>query len=176
MEKTPQELKQEGLLERWKAIIDFSKTVLGLTVSILTLLLGALIVGSVKLTWPVYTTGGLLLLSVFFALKSFGKGVDAIGDNQDNTGSVLYANISAGLLVVGILFLVFAKKEDTSTVDGILAKVQSTTKSTAFDYDPRRLKTFKISGDNCELTYEDAAKVAHVVIYSLRDERVVDVR
>src|SRR5258707_887 len=98
---------EERFLETWKSVIDFSKVVIGLSTSVLTVILGLIVVGQLKMGSSVFVTIGLLVLAVILALLAFGRGIRALSKGTPQPVAVLCSNLSASILVAGIVFLTF---------------------------------------------------------------------
>jgi hypothetical protein len=167
---------EERFLEAWKAIIEFSKTLIGLATSILTVILGLVVVGQLTLGGMVWATIACVILSIFFALHSYGKGIVAIEEGKANERSILCNNLSAFLLVAGIFLIAFVRSSPEPTVDEMLATIEKTAQAVPFGLKRSNFQSLKRSETTYEITYVGTDKAQHVVVYSVKEGRIETVR
>lgn len=166
---------EERFVETWKSVIEFTKVLIGLSTSILTVILGLVVVGQIKINGSIVVTAGLLVLSIVFALFSFGRGIQALSKGESKRLAILFSNIGTIALVIGIVLLALSKNHREFSVDDILSKIASSTKLVGGSMTPEHFQSFKRIGDDCELTYSDNRKNV-VVIFSVKDDEVKEVK
>jgi hypothetical protein len=153
-------------LEKWKSVVDFSKTMIGLATSVLTVILGLVVVGQLKPAGAVAMTIVLILLSVIASVYSFGAAVTAFGNHESprKKRAVFCANAAAFLLIGSIALLAFQSEPEALTIDAALKTVQVSASSTGLPVMARNCIGVKRTPDHLEFTYREFERSARVVI------------
>lgn len=163
-------------VEAWKALFDFTKTLVSLSAAILTALIGYYVVEKPAVTQSAvrYVPPVLIVVSIVFAIYGIGRAIRAIKSGKSESYGVLLINISVWLLILGILTLPFAGADEQPTLDCILLAIQSktTTKPGLFLYNPTNVVNVKVRGTNYIVRYKygDATKT---VTYSTKVSRIL---
>jgi len=166
--------EEERYIETWKSVIDVAKVVIGLSTSVLTVILGLTVIGQLKLERNVLITVGLLVVSEILALFSLGRAIKALSKGEKSTESICLFNLSVWTLIAGIGFFLFIGNKSEMSVDDVLSSVESSAKSLDLPIQAVHCQRIKLVGDDYEITYTNAEKTAKV-IFSLKDKRIEEI-
>ena len=163
-------------VEAWKALIDFAKTMVSLSVAILTALIGYYIVEKPVVTQSEmkYIPPVLIVLSIFVAIYGIGRAIRAVKSGESEKSGVLFSNISVILLIAGILTLPLLKANKRLTLDGVLLKIEneSKTKPGLFSYSPTYVENVEVRGTKYFVSYK-SGNATKKVTYSTEEGRIV---
>lgn len=152
--------------EKWKSVVDYTKTIIGLATSVLTVILGLVVIGELHPTGIVAIGIVLILASVLFSLFSFGRATICINEPTDDKKrkAVLYANLGTFLLVACIALLAFTSGNPSLTLDDALKSVETSTRSMKTPLKASQCVSMNKVGDTYELAYTDGQKKSTAVV------------
>lgn len=146
--------------EKWKSVVDYTKTIIGLATSVLTVIFGLIVIGDLEPTGMVAVGIVLILGSVVLSLYSFGRAIVCINEPTDDKKrkAIFYANLGTFLLVVCIAALSFTGRERTLTLNAALELVETSTRSMKQPLLADQCTSIKSGDDTYELTYSDGSR------------------
>lgn len=162
-------------LEAWKAVTEFSKTVLSLSATVLAALASYIVLERPPVGLIMAVSPALLVLAVIFSLYGFGGAIKALKSGTSQKIALLGCNAGAVALLCSIVLLPLTLKSPNHSIDGILSLVEATTKTYAVS----------LSAANCKeiSKVQDAYKLRYVIggtsieaIYSLSENIIVSIK
>lgn len=156
------------------SIIDFNKTIITICSSVLTAFVGFIIYQNISLSTLNYLVLGIFVITILISLYGFGSTIASLRDSSNSNIAILMTNISAIIMIIGILLLSTFKIENDKDLDGILNQIYLTTKSTNKKLAPEKLYQLKLQNDKYELTFKTDTIVTKV-IYSIKDGKIVNI-
>jgi hypothetical protein len=154
-------------VEAWKAVTEFTKVIISLSTSVLTLLVGYMTVNWI----PPF----LLVVSIIFSIYGFGRAIPAIKTGDQQPASLLYSNLSAFALTLGIMTVPFISIEKNQTIDNVLHIVEQETQSLNHELSPKNCKEVTLQDDLYVLKYPQKEKTM-IVKYSVKSKSILLVK
>lgn len=160
--------------EAYKSIIDFNKTIIGISSSILAGLIGFIVYQQLEAKITNYISVVLLVFSVFFSIKSFGAAIKTIKDLTSRPSTITYANWGAVTLICGILSVLFITQEK-KTISDMLNDVNSSTMVMQKKLHPNSCYQIYQKNDNYVFKYlVDKQKI--IVVYSAKKSEILSIK
>jgi len=160
--------------EAYKSIIDFNKTIISISSSVLTGVIAYLVYQDIDFAFQNYIGVALLIISVLLSIKSFGAAIKTVKDSISRPATIIYANFGAFTLIAGIVAILCIQQQKKD-INHILLDIEQTTSNYQKKLNP--LKCIKISSndDQYVLTYKnDSTNI--VVTYSIKKDRVLSIK
>lgn len=164
-------------LEAWKAVIDFVKTIISISAAILTAFVGYYALNQLSLGASLFNfiSPLLLLASIVAALFGFGRSIKAISSGATQVAGVLLSNVSAILLLGGILAVSLINTGGNKTLDKILDEIDHLPPVAGFELKPDAVQTIVMDDQNYVITY-DRFGACVTVTYSKKEGRIIKVQ
>lgn len=162
------------IAEAYKSIIDFNKTIISISSSILTGVIAYLVYQEIDFAIQNYIGIILLILSVLLSIKSFGVAIKTVKDSISRPSTIVYANLGAFTLIAGIVAILFIKQQK-QTIDGVLSNIEMTTSKFHMKLSPKYCENIQSDEDYYFLTYQiDTSSIE--VKYSVKKEIVLSIK
>lgn len=165
---------EERHLEKWKSVIDFSKVVIGLSTSVLTVVLGLVVVRQLSQSVFLYIIIGGLAISILSGLASFGWGIKSLGSGVSHKRSIVFANAAAVALMLSVASILFTPKSDVS-INAILISIENETTSMQLPTQPKDCVSIQKSNDDYIILYADSNRQIQVT-YSTKSEQIIHIK
>ena len=165
---------EENEIQANQSIIDFNKTIITICSSILTAFIGFIIYQNISFSILNYVVLGLFVLAIFVSLYGFGSTIAAMRDNSNSNTAILMTNISAVIMIIGIILLSTIKIENDQDLTSILNEISTSTKSTGKHLDSERINQLKFDGDKYHITFKTDTIFTNVT-YSIKDKKIVSI-
>lgn len=164
-----------GTVEAYKTIIDFNKSVITISSTILAGQVAYLVFEKTQFIWTNFVSSALLVFSFIFCLFSFGRAIKTIKDATSRPSTILFANLAAALLVAGIFALLLIDTNGDKTIDKVLKSVEKSTKTFHKQLTADKCNSLELSNENYIISYKnDTATI--IVVYSLKEHKVVSIK
>ena len=165
---------EENKIQANQSIIDFNKTIITICSSILTAFIGFIIYQNISLSTLNYVVLSLFVIAIFVSLYGFGSTIAALRDKSNSDRAILMTNISAVIMIIGIILLSTIKTEDDQDLTSILNKISTSTKSTGKHLDPDKINQLKFDNEKYQITFKTDS-VFTKVIYSVKDKKIISI-
>lgn len=159
-------------VEAWKAVTEFTKVIVSLATSVLTILVGYIALNSIELTFPNLLPPSFLVLAIVLSLYGFGRAIPAIKNGVHNRGSILFANLSVAALVLGILTIPLLSVKQEKSVDYVLKIVEQETQSLSYRLLPEKCRQVTFERDIYVLVYPLKEKTV-TVKFSIKSNHII---
>ncbi len=161
--------------EAWKAVTEFSKTVLSLSATVLAAIASYLVLqGAVITPWTAIAPA-LLTLAIILSLYGFGHAIKALKTGTSQAFALIGCNLGAVALLLSILSLPFTLRSEPATIDSMLNAIESSTHSFPVPLRASNCKTISRQGDEYVLTYV-AANATMQVTYSTAKNEILSIK
>lgn len=160
-------------VEAWKSVIEFTKVIVSLSTSILTILIGYITLSSIDfITFPNFIPPAFLVLAIAFSLYGFGRAIPAIRSGNQKTESIFFSNLAALSLTIGILTIPVISVNTKQTIDDVLNNVQKETQSLNYLLLAGACDQVNLQGDIYTLRYPLKEKTV-MVRYSTKSREII---
>jgi hypothetical protein len=179
----PRELvpNPEGILimdkshvEAWKGVTEFTKIIVSLSTSVLTILIGYMTLNQFSFAFPNFIPPLFLVGSIVLALFGFGRAIPAIKSGDQSTVSILFSNLSVAALTVGILTIPLVSIDNQASIDSILKDVEKETQSLSYKLSPGACEKISVKKNIYTLTYQSGGKQV-TVEYSKSSKGIISI-
>jgi len=165
----------DGTCEAYKQIIEFTKVIISLASTILTALMGYLVfehkaLEGLNLIGPI-----LLVISILFSLQGFGKAIKTVKTGVTNQSAILYTNLGAGIMILGIISISFIKPEKEISIDSVLEAVSKSSTSLKKSLFPENCDRIDKRGEDYVIHYK-ADSLSTQVVYSVKENRISSIQ
>lgn len=164
-----------NIKEAYTAVIDFNKTIIAITSTILATLISYLVFQNYNLTIINLISPFILFLSLIFSFLGIGYAIPAINTDTSKICAVRYSNIGASLMLIGIISITFIKPKDKPSIDQILLKIETSLKKIEPSLIQKNCKSFELIDDNYIIYYSQDSLYRRVV-YSLDKENIISLQ
>src|SRR5205823_9044725 len=163
-----------GILEAYKSVIDFNKTIISISSTILAALIGYLVYQKIEFRLLNYISLALLVISIALSIAGFGQAIKTVKDATSRRGTIAFTNFGAIFLLVGVLAILLIRN-DEKTIDDILKTVENST--TAFDkkLSSKNCISIQLQQENYILHYKIDTTNAEV-IYSTDKKNIISIK
>lgn len=162
-------------LEAWKAVTEFSKTVLSLSATVLAALASYIVLERPPVGLVMAVSPALLVLAVILSLYGFGRAIKALKSGASQKASLFGCNAGAVALLCSIVLLPFTLESPSQSVDSVLSFVEATTKTYPLSLSAANCKEISKVGDAYTLRYViDGTSI--MVTYSLSEDKIVSIK
>ena len=159
-------------LEAMKSITEFTKVIVSLATSILTILIGYITLNNIELTLTNLSSSILLLLSIIFSIYGFGRTIPAIKTGNGGQKSILFSNISVLFLVIGIFVIPLINIPPKNSIKNVLSIVQKDTTSLSYNLSPDKCIQVNFQDEIYMLTYNSNGKTV-TVKFSTKSNEII---
>jgi len=159
-------------VEAWKGVTEFTKVIVSLSTSILTILVGYITLNSIDLSFPNLIPPAFLVGAIISSLFGFGRAIPAIKSGDSKPASVLFSNLAALALTIGIITIPVISVNAKQTVDDVLNNVQQETQSLSYKLSAKVCDQINLQGDVYTLRYPLKEKTI-TVKYSINSKEVI---
>ena len=159
-------------VEAWKAVTEFTKVIVSLSTSILTILVGYITLNSIDLSFYNLLPPFFLILAIVLSLFGFGRAIPAIKSGNQDRNSILFSNLSVLALIIGIISIPIISVNPQPSVDGVLKIVEQETQSLSYQLSPEKCEKVTVQGDVYTLSYSLKEKSV-VVKYSKKSKEII---
>lgn len=115
-----------NIVEAYKSVIEFNKTIISITSTVLAALISYLVFQDYSLNLPNIISPSFLVLSLIFSFLGIGNAIPAINVEQSKIWAVRHSNIGAGLMIIGIVTIFFIDKKEKVSIDKALYTIEQT--------------------------------------------------
>ena len=167
-------VQTNDVAEAYKSIIDFNKTIISISSSILAGVIAYLVYQEIEFAIQNYIGIALLIISVLLSIKSFGAAIKTVKDAVSRPATIIYANFGAFTLIAGIVAILCIQKQKV-TIDKVLSEIQNTTSQFSKKLDAKQCTKILSKEDDYVLTY----KVNNVdvdVTYSIKKDKIISIK
>lgn len=160
-------------VEAWKAVTEFTKVIVSLSTSILTILVGYITLNNIDLSFYNLLPPFFLILAIVLSLFGFGRAIPAIKSGNQNRNSILFSNLSVLALIIGIISIpIISVNPQPPSVDGVLKIVEQETQSLSYQLSAEKCEKVTVQGDVYTLSYSLKEKSV-VVKYSKKSKEII---
>ncbi len=164
----------ENEIQANQSIIDFNKTIITICSSILTALIGFIIYQNLSLSLLNYVVLGMFVIAIFVSLYGFGLTIAALRDTSNSNTAILMTNISAIIMIIGIILMSTIEIHKDQDLTSILIEISTSTKSTSKHLEPDRINQLKFDGDKYIILFKSDS-VFTKVTYSVKDKKILSI-
>lgn len=161
--------------EAWKAVTEFSKTVLSLSATLLAVIASYLVLQGATITLWTVIAPALLTLAIVLSLYGFGHAIKALKTGTSQAFALVGCNLGAVALLLSILSLPFTLRTEPQSIDSILATIESSTQSFPVRLSAGNCKAISKQNDSYLLTYVAAGATVQVE-YSITKNEIVSIK
>ena len=147
--------------EAYKSVIDFNKTIISISSSILAALIAYLVYQKISFRLLNFISLIFLVCSIIFSIAGFGKAIMTIKDNYSRKATIVLSNFGAFFLILGILAILLIK-EDKQTIDNILYNVENSTTRLGKHFSPEKCIKIELRDENYIFTYKTDSTINEV--------------
>lgn len=161
-----------NIKEAYTAVIDFNKTIVSISSTILAALISYLVFQEYDFTIRNFTSPILLVISITFSFFGFGFAIPAINVAQAKIWAVRFSNIGAAVMLLGIISIAFIQKKELNDLDKILHKVETTFKTIDPKINRSNCQSFSLSGETYIFNFTDNKTIKQVT-FSTNSQQIV---
>jgi len=161
-----------NIKEAYTAVIDFNKTIVAITSTILAALISYLVFQNYNLTIINLISPFLLFASLIFSFLGIGFAIPAINTDTSKIWAVRHSNIGAILMLIGIICIIFIEPKEKSSIDQILLKIEVSLKKVEPSLIQKNCKSFELIENNYIIYYAQDSLYRRV-IYSIDGEKII---
>ena len=169
-----EDLIQNNIVEAYKQVIDYNKVILSLASTILAGQLGYLVYRGDSFEITDYSSATVLVITLVLSLLGFGKSIRAIKRGHSEIKGILFTNLSAYSLIIGILLIGVIKNDKVESLDAMLENISNSTLSLERGLTPDNCKKIKLKNNQYQLEYL-TNNVGTEVIYSKITNQIISV-
>lgn len=163
-----------GTVEAYKSIIDFNKTIISISSTILAALIAYLIYQKIEFRLINYVSLSMMIISITLSIWGFGQAIKTVKDSNSRPGTIALTNLGAFFLLAGILANLLIK-DDVKTIDEILKIVEKSTTTLNKKLSAQNCNSIEIDNEAYILQYKTDSIVS-VVTYSLKSQSIVSIK
>ncbi len=163
-----------GTVEAYKSVIDFNKTIISISSTILAALIAYLVYQKIEFRLINYVSLILLVISITLSIWGFGQAIATVKDGKSRTGTIALTNFGAFFLMAGILANLFVK-DDVKTIDEILKSVEKSTTTLNKKLSPQNCSSIELKDEAYILQYK-IDTTNSVVTYSIKKQTIVSIK
>lgn len=149
---------EQSHVEAWKGVLEFTKLIVSLSTSILTIFIGYTTLNQSSYAFPNFIPPFLLVASIVLALFGFGRAIPAIKSGNQQVASILFSNLSAAALIAGILTIPLISTGNRVSIDSILKNIHETTQSLNYKLPPAACEKISLKKGVYTLVYQSAGE------------------
>jgi hypothetical protein len=164
---------KQDVVEAYKSIIDFNKTVISISSSILAGVIAFIVYQDIDFVIRNYIGILFLIISILLSVRSFGLAIKTIKDSKSRPSTISYANFGAFSLIVGIVAILIIKQPKIN-VNEILNHVEVSTYNFSEKLLSKQCIQIKSTDDIYEILYLIDKKKINVK-YSIKKKRVISI-
>lgn len=161
-----------NIKEAYTAVIDFNKTIVAITSTILASLISFLVFQNYNLSFTNIISPVLLFGSLVFSFLGFGYAIPAINTDTSKIWAVRYSNIGASLMLIGIICISLIESKEKENIDQILLKIENSLKKIEPSLIQKNCKSFELIENNYIIYYSQDS-LHRRIIYSLDKEKII---
>lgn len=163
-------------IEAYKSIIDFNKTILTISSSVLTVLIAYVIYQNIDLNTLNFISICLIVFAILFALFGFGGAIKTIKDGQSRPVTVFMSNASGFILISGIVLTLFAfKHRQEKSIDFILNTIEKSTTTLSQKLSAEKMISLNYNDYKYTIIYQiDSTELK--VIYQLNTDKIESIK
>jgi len=158
--------------EAYSAVIDFSKTVISITSTILAAEVGYLVFQDYDLTWHNSFSAILLIISIFLSLFCFGSAIESVKDSNSRPNTMLMGNGGAFFMIAGIICLIFISKKNDVGLNEVLINIEKSSFGQSKKLDIRNCYKIQLNEKQYNLNYKTDSLETNIV-YSLESNKIL---
>jgi len=164
-----------NIKEAYTAVIDFNKTIISITSTILAALISYLVFQDYSLGFPNILSPIALIISLVFSFFGIGCAIPAININQSKIWAVRFSNIGAAIMLTGIILIIFIEKKNSPDINTILVHIEKSLEKVDSKLNQSNCKSFELIDNTYVLNYEHDT-IKKQVIYSLDKEKIISLK
>lgn len=165
----------QNTVEAYKSIIDFNKTIITISSSVLTALIAYIVYQNIELNFFNYLSIFSLIGAILLSLYGFGNAIHTVKKGDSRKGTILMTNIGGFLLMVGIVLLLTFNAKKQKSVDQVLKRIEQATSSLNNKLIPPNFKSIELIDNNYLVKYSmDSTYIQ--VIYSMTDNKIISIK
>lgn len=164
-----------SIVEAYKSIIDFNKTIITIASSVLTAIIAFIVYQNIELRWTHYLTLALIVVSIFFSLFGFGYAIQTVKDGVSRNLTILFTNIGAFVLIIGIGFILTFSSKKHKSIDLMLKQIEESTLTIKKKLTPEHVKSIVIKDSDYIINYQSDSLNTQV-IYSGKSEMILSIK
>ena len=165
---------EENHREGYKSIIELNKVIVSLATSILTLLVGYLVLQKVTLAITVFIPISTIVITVLFSLMGFGRSVTSIGLNKPSYWAKGFTNLAAITLVLSIVSIPILFPKEKKSIEKVLGEIYHDTRDTKLVLSPLHLASF-VNDDEAYVFQYSYDSTKAVVTYSKSRQEILKI-
>ena len=165
----------DNTVAAYQSVIDFNKTIISITSTILAALISYLVFQNYNLSIRNLISPIILVISLICSLFGFGYAIPAINKSVSKKAAITFSNIGAGIMLIGIIAIVSIEEKEKINIKNILVDIENSLKSVDSKLTPQNCKSFELTDQNYILQYKhDSINIQ--IIYSLDKEKITSVK
>lgn len=164
-----------NIKEAYTAVIDFNKTIIAISSTILATLISYLVFQNYNLISINLISPLILFISLIFSFLGIGFAIPAINTDTSKIWAVRHSNIGAGLMLMGIMSIIFIKPKDKASIDQILLKIETSLKRIEPSLIQKNCRSFELIEGNYIIYYSQDS-LHRRVVYSLDKENIISLQ
>lgn len=167
-------MSDKSHVEAWKGVIDFTKVIISLAMSILTIIVGYLTLHAIDLSLSTFFPLFFLISAIIFSILGFGRAIPAVKTGEQKKTAIFFSNTASILLTLGIITILFIPVTGKQSIDEVLKKVEQTTKSMNYKLSPEACRKIDFTNEEYTLKYSIKGKTVKVM-YSTKSQNIVQI-
>lgn len=160
-----------NVVEAYKTVTEFNKTIISVTSAIVAALIIYFITNDYFDKKYNYLPIGILVLSIFFSFLGFGQSIKPIKTGLSNRKAIVFSNLGGYSAIAGLISLIFIQTSNDKNVDEVLSKVNTSMNITK----DLNIYSLQLENDNYTLKYNYKDSIL-TVIYSLNEGKISDIK
>ncbi len=164
-----------NIKEAYTAVIDFNKTIITITSTVLAALISYLVFQDYNLLYQNLISPLVLLISLIFSFFGIGLAIPAINTDTSKIWAVRHSNIGASIMLIGILCIGFIQPKEKLSIDKVLLKIETSLKRVEPSLIQKNCKSFELIDDNYIIFYSQDS-LHRRVVYSLDKDNIVSLQ
>lgn len=163
-------------VDAYKSIIEFNKTIITISSSVLSALIAYIIYKNIDLNALNYISIGSIILAILFSLFGFGGAITTIKDGQSRPFTVFVSNASGFILITGIFLTLFAfKHRQEKSINDILTTIEKTTNTLKQKLTAKTMNSLEYNNDKYTIIYRiDSAE--YKVVYEVNTDKIESIK
>lgn len=163
-------------IDAYKSIIDFNKTIITISSSVLSALIAYVIYQNIDPNAMNYISIGLIVLAILFSLFGFGGAIKTVKDGQSRPLTVFVSNASGFILISGIVLTLFAfKHRQEKSVDDILTTIERRTTTLNPKLTAKTMNSLEYNNDKYTIIYR-IDSVEYKVVYEVKTDKIESIK
>ena len=164
-----------NIKEAYTAVIDFNKTIITITSTVLAALISYLVFQDYNLSFQNLISPLVLLISLIFSFFGIGLAIPAIHTDTSRIWAVRHSNIGASIMLIGIFCIGFIQPKEKLSIDKVLLKIETSIKRVEPSLTQKNCKSFELIDDNYIIFYSQDS-LHRRVVYSLDKDNIVSLQ